>query len=66
MAENETLAQEPRPERAVLMLTADEKRAVRFMAAVRDVTESDLLRDNLIADILSEWQRIRPAVENVA
>lgn len=59
-------AQEARTERATIMLTPDEKRAVRLVAAARDVTESELLRVALLADILSEFGRIQKALPKVA
>lgn len=50
--------QESRTERATLALTPTEKRAVQFVANVRQTTESDLLRTTLLADVVAEYDRL--------
>ena len=51
-------SQEPRSERVTLMVTRLEKRAVRFVAEARGVTESDLLRAARPEDIVAEYRRL--------
>lgn len=63
MPDAEPQAQEPRTERATVMLTVDEKRAVRLVAAARDVTESDLLRSTGLGAIMEAYEQIRPLVD---
>jgi hypothetical protein len=67
MAENENGAQgEFRTERATLMVTPDEKRAIRLVAAARDITESELLRETVLADIIAAYTRIQARLPKVA
>lgn len=50
--------QESRTERATMALTPTEKRALQIVANLRQVTESDLLRTMLMADIVAEFDRL--------
>ncbi len=43
--------QEPRSERAAVMLTEREKKDLRFFADARGLTESDAIRDFTMTDI---------------
>ena len=54
-----TPTQESRSERAAVMLTPTEKRAVRFLADVMNRTESDILRDMTIKEIVGRYNEIR-------
>ena len=54
--------QESRPERVTIMVTEAEKQAVRAVAAARGLTESDVLRDMTVAQVLAEYGRIRAAL----
>lgn len=54
-------AQESRTERVAITVTPSEKRAVRAVAALRGTNESDLVRENSIADIVVEFERLRAA-----
>ena len=54
--------QESRPERVTIMVTEEEKRAVRAVAAARGLTESDVMRDMTVAQVLAEYGRIRAAL----
>lgn len=58
--------QEARSERAAVMLTPDEKAAVRFVAAIRNLTESDLLRDCTIGEIVASHAAARAKLEGAA
>lgn len=64
--------QEPRGERAHAMVTAAEKRAIKLVALAWDTTESDLLRDYTIAQIVAEARNVeavlpgRPVSESAA
>jgi len=51
-------AQERRTERVTLMVTPLEKRAVRFVAKARGLTESDVLRAARPEDIVAEYRRL--------
>jgi hypothetical protein len=53
-----TQTQEPKSERAAVAVTAHEKHALRFMAGHRKTTESELLREVLIADITAQYDRL--------
>jgi len=55
---------EPRPERATLMLTRREKRAVRCVAAARGMTESDLLRALRLDEIVAEFERLAALIRD--
>lgn len=50
--------QERRRERVSMAVTSAEKVAVRWLAETRGMTESDVLRETLIKDALSEWRRV--------
>ena len=54
--------QESRPERVTIMVTEQEKQAVRAVAAARGLTESDVMRDMTVAQVLDEYGRIRAAL----
>ena len=54
--------QTSRPERVTIMVSEDEKRAVRAIAAALDLTESDVMRDMTMAQVLAEYDRIRAAL----
>ena len=51
-----------RPERVTIMVTEEEKQAVRAVAAARGLTESDVMRDMTVAQVLAEYGRIRAAL----
>jgi len=61
-----TMSQESRTERATLAITPTEKRAIQFVAHVRQTTESDLLRTERLADIVSEYERLIAKLREVA
>lgn len=44
------------------MVTEEEKQAVRAVAAARGLTESDVMRDMTVAQVLVEYGRIRAAL----
>lgn len=50
---------EPKNENIAVRCTASEKRAVKFLALAMDTTESDLMRDWTMADIIAEAERRR-------
>lgn len=50
------ILQESRTERATMALTPAEKQALRWLREHVNKTESDLLRDNTIGDLVA-WQR---------
>ncbi len=54
--------QESRPERVTIMVTEQEKQAVRAVAAARGLTESDVMRDMTVAQVMAEYGRIRAAL----
>lgn len=54
--------QESRPERVTIMVTEQEKRAVRAVAAALGLTESDVMRDMTVAQVMAEYGRIRAAL----
>lgn len=58
--------QDSRPERVTIMVSAGEKRAVRAVAAALGVTESDVMRDMTIPQVMSEYARIREAIGAVS
>lgn len=65
MSDIETQA--PRTERTGVMLTPHEKAAVRFVAAHRRVTESNLLRGSeSIDDIVADYERLQARLAEVA
>lgn len=65
LASKETQA--PQTERVGVMVTPEEKRAVRFVADARGQTESETMRDLTMTDILTEYERIRAIIaENAA
>lgn len=51
--------QASRPERVTIMVSEEEKRAVRAVAAALGLTESDVMRDMTVAQVLAEYGRIR-------
>lgn len=51
--------QESRSERVAVACTRTEKRAVRLLAEVLNSTESDVMRDMTMEEILLEYARIR-------
>ena len=53
---------ESRPERVTIMVTEEEKQAVRAVAAARGLTESDVMRDMTVAQVMAEYARIRAAL----
>jgi hypothetical protein len=55
--------QESRTERASITLTPSEKRAVRAIAALRGTDESNLLRTTPVADVMTEFERLRVSSE---
>ncbi len=57
---------EPRDRRVVAQVTATEKRAIRVVAAHREVTEANLLRDATLEDVVDEYERIEAALQGVA
>lgn len=63
MNEKDEGTQESRTERAALALTPSEKRAVRVVAAAREISESELLRQTPIAAILEEYRRVKGALD---
>jgi hypothetical protein len=67
MGKHQSTPQEARTERASLAVTKAEKQAIKAVAAARETDESNLLRCTLLADILTEYERIRAVVrEEVA
>ena len=54
--------QASRPERVTIMVSEEEKRAVRAVAAALGLTESDVMRDMTVAQVLAEYGRIRAAL----
>lgn len=50
---------ESRTEKVAIAVTPSEKRAVRGLAAVRGLDESNLVRSMTIADIVAEFDRLR-------
>ena len=54
--------QASRPERVTIMVSETEKRAIRAVAAALDLTESDVMRDMTVAQVLAEYGRIRAAL----
>lgn len=57
--------QESRTKRGHVMLTPTEKRALRGLALLRGVTESDLLRPR-VDEIVREYERVRSVAERSA
>lgn len=60
MADNTTAEQEPKSSQVSIRVTRAEKRAVMLVAAHRDVTEGDLLRDLTIDQIVVEYGKLFP------
>lgn len=50
--------QETARERLTVMLTTAEKRAVRVVAGLRRITESELMRDQSVSEIVAEYDRM--------
>ena len=57
---------EPRDKRGIAQVTATEKRALRVVSAHRGVTESDLMRDVTLEEVVEEYERIEAALQGVA
>ncbi len=51
--------------RGIAQVTVAEKRALRVVAAHRGVTESDLMRDATLEDVVDEYGRIEAALVGV-
>lgn len=56
---------ERRDKRGIAQVTVAEKRALRVVAAHRGVTESDLMRDATLEDVVDEYERIEAALVGV-
>ena len=56
---------EPRDKRGIAQVTATEKRALRVVSAHRGLTESDLMRDVTLEDVMEEYERIETALAGV-
>lgn len=54
--------QEVRSERVTVTVTPSEKRAVKAVAAAREIEESTLLRTTPLADVIEEHRKIRELV----
>ena len=52
---------EPRNEKVAIAVTKTEKAAVRAVAAVREVDESNLCRTTPIEEIVAEFRRLQGA-----
>lgn len=57
--------QESRSERAAVAVTPHEKRALWFMAGHRKSSESELLRNHPISDIVADYDRLMAKIEEV-
>lgn len=57
-----TTKQESRSERIAVACTPTEKRAVRFVADAREMSESDVVRSMPMAEIVAEYARMREAL----
>lgn len=64
MAMADQTPQEPKVLRQSIMLDAEEKEAIRLVAAAHRLTESDLIRDWTMKKIMREYAKLAPAVEN--
>lgn len=62
MADTPSKEQDARNANVTMRVTRVEKRAVQLVAAYRDVTESDLLRELTIDEIMAESARLFPAL----
>ena len=61
MSATESQKNEGQPERGTVFLGAHEKHALRVIAAMRGVSESEVLRSTLIADVVAEYEaRVNP------
>jgi hypothetical protein len=49
-----------------LRVTRGEKDAVKGVAAVRSRSESDILREHLLADVVSEWRALTRTMDDAA
>lgn len=65
MADEET-TMEPRTVVAGFKVTEEEKTALRVVSGLRGISESELLRTTLIADVLAEFRRIRETADRAA
>lgn len=54
--------QAPRTDRVTVMVSPGEKRAVRFVADALGLTESDVMRDMTVAEVVAEYGRMREAL----
>jgi hypothetical protein len=66
MARQDRETQETRTEKVGVAVTPTEKRAVRAIAALRGTDESNLVRSMTIAEIVTEFERLRDVAEEVA
>lgn len=57
--------QESRKQVAAIAVTATEKAAIRFVAAHQRIAESELLRTNLITEIVAEHDRLMEALRQL-
>jgi hypothetical protein len=57
--------QESRKQVASIAVTATEKTAIRFVAAHREIPESELLRSLLISDVVEEYDRLMAALRQL-
>lgn len=48
------------------MVTRDEKKALRYLARVRNTTESELLREMRPNEVVAEYHRVREIAVEVA
>ena len=64
--QTESPQDERRDKRGIAQVTAAEKRALRIVAAHRGVTESDLMRDAKLEDVVDAYERIEAALEGAA
>jgi hypothetical protein len=66
MTETQEIPAQSRTEKAAIALTPREKQALRFVSIHRETPESVLLRELLIGDIVTEYDRLLSALEKVA
>lgn len=59
MTPTDLTTQEARTERAAITVTPSEKKAIRFVAEAREMTESELLRVTPVEEIVREYERLR-------
>jgi hypothetical protein len=61
-----TAQPEPQSERAAVQLTRSEKEDLRFVSVADRITESSLLRDHTVAQIVERASELRRKLEDVA